>query len=305
MDQLIRSPRCSRALSDGPLLGSPARERDGSTRPATLPTWRIRPGRPGGCDLGDLESPPASIHAANHSLGRSAVPRLEPWPGMCGSNLTAGSRPAQLGTAKESGATPEIWRFSYSRWDQWLKSYWTDLRRWPHCKRSSSSFGEASTPQSNRSACGCGRRCGNSLPNFWPASRLFPGGVPTDHRNQLAAWLPRNGPDGTYARARRISLSARVLSAVGEADGSGGCMFGVVANHRRRRTQLSYGKCRRSDNFAGPAESASSYQRGSTRSYLVGIGLRCFSALPGDPATATGQGNKLGTQQLNPSLRLF
>ena len=134
---------------------------------------------------------------------------------------------------------------------------------------------------------------------------FFPVAFPRDHRNQLAAWLPRNGPDGTYARARRISLPARVLSAVGEADGSGGCMFGVVANRRRRRTRLSYGKCRRSDNFAGPAESASSYQRGSTRSYLLGIGLRCFSALPRDPASATVQGNKLGTQQLNPSLRLF
>src|ERR1700732_4686466 len=147
---------------------------------------------------------------------------------MCGSNRTAGSRPAQLGTPKEPGATPEIWRFSYSRWHPWLKSYWTDLRRWQRYERSSPSFGEASTPQSNRSACGCGRRCGISLPNFWPASRLFPGGVPTDHRNQLAAWLPGSGPDGTYARARRISLPARVLSAVGEADGSGGCMFGVV-----------------------------------------------------------------------------
>jgi hypothetical protein len=179
-----------------------------------------------------------------------------------------------------------------------VESYWTDLRRWPRCERSSSSSGEASTPQSNRSACGSGRRCGISLPNFWPAARLFPGGVPTDHRSQPAAWLPRNGPDGAYARARRISLPARVLSAVGEADGSGGCMFGVVANHCRGRTQLSYAKCRRSDNFAGPAESASSYQRGSTRSYLLGIGLRCFSALPRDPASATVQGNKLGRSNL-------
>jgi hypothetical protein len=81
--------------------------------------------------------------------------------------------------------------------------------------------------------------------------------------------------------------------------------LGSFANRRRRRTQLSYGKCRRSDNFPGPAESASSYQRGSTRSYLLGIGLRCFSALPRDPASATVQGNKLGTQQLNPSLQLF
>src|SRR5580704_4617043 len=224
---------------------------------------------------------------------------------MCGSNLTAGSRPAQLGTPKEPGATPEIWRFSYSRWHPWLKSYWTDLRRWQRYERSSSSFGEASTPESNRSACGCGRRGGLSLPNFCSASRLFPGGVPRDHRNQLAAWPPRSGPDGTYAPARRISLPARVLSAVGDADGSGGCMSGVVANHRRGRTRLSYGKRRRSDNFAGPAESASSYQRGSTRSHLLGIGLRCFSALPRDPAAATVQGDKLGTQQLNPSLRLF
>ena len=181
----------------------------------------------------------------------------------------AGSRPAQLGTPKEPGATPEIWRFSYSRWHPWLKSYWTDLRRWQRYERSSPSFGEASTPQSNRSACGCGRRCGISLPNFWPASRLFPGGVPTDHRNQLAAWLPRSGPDGTYARARRISLPARVLSAFGEADGSGGCMFGVVANHRRGRTQLSYGKRRRSDNFAGPAESASCVSTRSIRFILT------------------------------------
>ncbi len=41
---------------------------------------------------------------------------LEPWPGMCGSNPTAGNPPAQLPTPKELGATPEIWRFSYSAW---------------------------------------------------------------------------------------------------------------------------------------------------------------------------------------------
>ena len=73
VDRFIRSPGCSRALDDGPLLGSPARQRDAPTRPTTLRTRRIRPGRPGGCDLGDLESPPVSIHATNHSLGRGAV----------------------------------------------------------------------------------------------------------------------------------------------------------------------------------------------------------------------------------------
>ncbi len=36
--------------------------------------------------------------------------------GNVGSNPTAGNRPVQLGTPRELGATPEIWRFSYSAW---------------------------------------------------------------------------------------------------------------------------------------------------------------------------------------------
>src|SRR5258706_3569570 len=73
MDRVVPGHGSPRTVGDCPLMGSPARQRTAAPPPPTLPTRRIRPDRPGSCDLSDLESPPVSVHAANHSRSYSAV----------------------------------------------------------------------------------------------------------------------------------------------------------------------------------------------------------------------------------------
>jgi len=89
-----------------------------------------------------------------------------------------------------------------------------------------------------------------------------------------------------------IDACLYVHTAVGQADGSRGCVLRVPAYCRRGGTQLLSSRCRRLHTLGRPAESASSCRRGNTCPYLLGIGLRRVSAFPGYPASATTQSSK-------------
>ena len=58
---------------------SRAHQHGTEVRPRQLFQRRIRPGWPGDCDLVDLESPPISIHAANHGRSRERIQRVVRW----------------------------------------------------------------------------------------------------------------------------------------------------------------------------------------------------------------------------------